>query len=615
MARYNTISATSSVAGGNTITTPSSGLLTTLTGSGIVIVPNPVLYTGQSQTFYNSTGSAITLSTNNNGNFVAPGFTSAGTISLPAGSIITVVSDGANYQTQGWLGGTVSTSNLIASGGSIDNINIGVTTQGTGKFSTLQATSTTTLVGMTATTGAFSGISTFTNSASVTLGSTSTGALQVTVGGASIAGGLYVSGASSFGNNVGIGQNNPQYGLDISGTLRYQAVSAGANTVVWGTGRNSDYHYHNYYTYPGTSDGYTLFGHYAYSSLVAANTGVGSYQFAKEGSGTDNKVYFNIATHNGTSLAERLRVTSAGNVGIGSTPLVSLDLSSKTDAVALPKGSSGQRPTGAVGYLRYNNSIGSGIIEYWNSSNSWLTLSIAADGSTAAQAGFSAQTIKNLTGTTTSGYYYITLGGTARQVWCDMSSGTAWMLAMRCANNTNTFRYAASYWTDNSTLNETSDPLTNTDIKNNYLWQNFTASSIRITGSQTATSYNSNPLVFTGFSATLNTIFNQGNQIYDSNIAVGRSGWMTWFTAVTGTASSVFDNQPNCNVDQINANYTYAGARIGIALNNENDCSSDDAAVGFGTYGNSNSGDGTGCGGSSWNPGNQYRGHGWLWIN
>jgi hypothetical protein len=285
-----------------------------------------------------------------------------------------------------------------------------------------------------------------------------------------------------------------------------------------------------------------------------------------------------------------------------------------TAALKLPNGSTGQRPTPANGYFRYNNSIGNGIIEYYNAGGSWLTLSVAADGSSAAQAGFSAQTIKNLSGTTTSGYYWITLGGTPRQVWCDMSTSIGWMLAMRCANNTNTFRYAASYWTDSSTLNETADPLTNTDIKNNYLWQNFACTTIRLTGSQTTTAYTSNPLVFTGFNATLNTIFNQGNAIYDGNIALGRTAWLNWFNAVTATATSVFDNQPNCNVDQINANYTYAGARIGLVMNNENDCGTDDAAVGFGTYGNSNSGDGTGCGGTSWNPGNQYRGHGWLWI-
>ena len=220
MARYNTISSTSSVSGGSTIATPNSGLLTTLTGTGTVTVPNPVYYVGQSQTYYNSTGLPITLSTTS-GNFVAPGFTSANTLSLPASSIITIVSDGTNYQVPAWLGGTISTPNLIATGGTIDNVVIGGTTNVSGKFSTLTATSTTTLAGMTATTGAFSGISTFTNSAAVTLGSTSTGALQVTAGGASIAGGLYVAGASQFGSSLTVSSGTAvTLGTSASGALQ-----------------------------------------------------------------------------------------------------------------------------------------------------------------------------------------------------------------------------------------------------------------------------------------------------------------------------------------------------------------------------------------------------------
>jgi hypothetical protein len=193
MARYNTISATSSVAGGATITTPNSGLLTTLTGSGTVTVPNPVLYTGQTQTFYNSTASAITLSTPS-GSFIAPGFTSASSLSLPANSIITIVSDGTNYITQNWLGGTVSTNNLVATGGTINGVVIGGTTAAAGTFNGLTNTAgTTTLAG-----GSASGIFTFTNNAAVTLGTSATGALQVT-GGVGIGGGLYVAGASNFG--------------------------------------------------------------------------------------------------------------------------------------------------------------------------------------------------------------------------------------------------------------------------------------------------------------------------------------------------------------------------------------------------------------------------------
>ncbi len=48
---------------------------------------------------------------------------------------------------------------------------------------------------------------------------------------------------------------------------------------------------------------------------------------------------------------------STGSVGIGTaTPAVSLDLSQKADAIALPSGSSGQRPSAMNGLIRYNQS-------------------------------------------------------------------------------------------------------------------------------------------------------------------------------------------------------------------------------------------------------------------
>ena len=47
---------------------------------------------------------------------------------------------------------------------------------------------------------------------------------------------------------------------------------------------------------------------------------------------------------------------SENKVGIGtSTPAVSLDLTSKTDAVAMPAGTTAQRPTGVNGQIRYNS--------------------------------------------------------------------------------------------------------------------------------------------------------------------------------------------------------------------------------------------------------------------
>jgi hypothetical protein len=71
---------------------------------------------------------------------------------------------------------------------------------------------------------------------------------------------------------------------------------------------------------------------------------------------------------------------SGTSVGIGSTlPIVSLDISQMTDALALPGGSNAQRPTGAAlvnGEIRYNNT-GTGQVEaYYN--GAWNSLVTSA---------------------------------------------------------------------------------------------------------------------------------------------------------------------------------------------------------------------------------------------
>jgi len=190
MARYNSVNPTGSIAGGNIITTPASGLLTTLTGSGTVTLPNPILYTGSTQTFYNSTGSAITLSSSP-AFIIGPGITASSTsVSLAGGAVITLISDGANYIAQDWLGGAVVTTSLTASGGSINNTTIGASTASTGSFTTLGASSTTTLAG-----GSASGVFSFTSSQASS--ATNNGAIVVT-GGAGIGGAVYVGGLVSI---------------------------------------------------------------------------------------------------------------------------------------------------------------------------------------------------------------------------------------------------------------------------------------------------------------------------------------------------------------------------------------------------------------------------------
>ena len=89
---------------------------------------------------------------------------------------------------------------------------------------------------------------------------------------------------------------------------------------------------------------------------------------------TDNA----IVRFDGTSGAVQnssVTIDDSGNVGIGtSSPAVSLDLSTKTDAISLPHGTTAQRPSSpSIGYLRYNTDTGA--LENYTS-NGWLKVSV-----------------------------------------------------------------------------------------------------------------------------------------------------------------------------------------------------------------------------------------------
>ena len=69
---------------------------------------------------------------------------------------------------------------------------------------------------------------------------------------------------------------------------------------------------------------------------------------------------------------EKLRITSAGNIGINSTsPKTDVDISQKTGAVALPQGTTAQRPTGSAPYIRKNTT--NNALEYYDGT-SWVEI-------------------------------------------------------------------------------------------------------------------------------------------------------------------------------------------------------------------------------------------------
>ena len=172
MARYNSVISSASVSVGTTLLSPGQGAFTEITASGIIVqLPNPALYSGSIQSFYNASGGASTLSTTTNGGNISLPSGNATSTTLGALGAITLMSDGINWIAMSSFGGPTFASTLSATGivtlspaalvtisptggltispstvaGTIDNVAIGSTTRAAGAFTTLGANSTVTL--------------------------------------------------------------------------------------------------------------------------------------------------------------------------------------------------------------------------------------------------------------------------------------------------------------------------------------------------------------------------------------------------------------------------------------------------------------------------------------
>lgn len=137
--------------------------------------------------------------------------------------------------------------------------------------------------------------------------------------------------------NVGIGTDNPGGKLHVSGGSTTIPTLSASHPLTISNSSNS-----------GMSiiSGNDSAGQIVFGDGVDADRGRLRYQHS------DDSMRF------WTNATEKMRINSDGNVGIGtSSPSVSLDISA-TDAVQMPVGATGDRPTTGVsnGMLRYNSS-------------------------------------------------------------------------------------------------------------------------------------------------------------------------------------------------------------------------------------------------------------------
>jgi hypothetical protein len=177
---------------------------------------------------------------------------------------------------------------------------------------------------------------------------------SVGIGTTNPVGALSVNSSAANALSVGISTNQANTVAQISGTLTAIASGTTGNSAVGAVA--TDY-YNN-----GVSPSYSgiLMDYYGSGSsgnivgVSKANLGALIFQ---NGTGLiynngQSPIYLGFATNTTPSVT----FLYTGNVGIGSmSPLVSLDLSQKTDALSLPIGTTGTRPTGYNGMIRYNS--------------------------------------------------------------------------------------------------------------------------------------------------------------------------------------------------------------------------------------------------------------------
>jgi hypothetical protein len=295
----------------------------------------------------------------------------------------------------------------------------------------------------------------------------------------------------------------------------------------------------------------------------------------------------------------------------GSAAAIYDTATSSTGYFAIPSGTTAQRPASPInGWIRYNSTTGQ-IEGYANSL--WAAISSSL-GSSATNPASSAAAIIAAGASKGDGIYWIQSSSGPVQVYCDMTNGGYMLVAKISATQTDSFMYGGANWTTTIPVNETGCTLLADDGNHsvNRLYYEFTLT----TGFRLALGTVSNALLEAKTGNTAKSFFT-GTQSSSQN---SRAQFMTWFQTGTGQASSNFDNQPNCNTTGFNVtNVTNCSMRWGITMNNEGDCSSNDAAVGMGTYTNNYTNLASGvrnvnAGGHRWSTDARYPGLGYIFV-
>jgi len=170
----------------------------------------------------------------------------------------------------------------------------------------------------------------------------------------------------NISGNLGIGTTNPTYKTHIVDT-----AATGAGLLVQGGGQGSPIA-----RFERTVGGSGLLVDVNASGgdpqIVFHRVGVTTFAIGlNQSTGTGD--VFEIASSGALGTNTRFVIDSSnGSVGIGTTnPQTALDLKQKTDAIALPQGTTAQRPGGNAPYIRYNTT--NTALEFYNGTD-WVEI-------------------------------------------------------------------------------------------------------------------------------------------------------------------------------------------------------------------------------------------------
>ncbi|MBM74373.1 MAG: hypothetical protein CMK59_03135, partial [Proteobacteria bacterium] len=203
------------------------------------------------------------------------------------------------------------------------------------------------------------------------------------------------------------------------------------------------------------------------------------------------------------------------------------------------------------------------------------------------------------------GTYYIDAGtGSSFPVYCDMSTdGGGWTLILMVKDgDINTFRYDSSYWSSTTLLNENIAAANTDENMKNQAYHSLSFSQIRLSLNQIG-----NDHIISTSQNNASDLFTGGH--FDPGFS--RDDYLNWHPQ----SNSQWDNQPHCNKKGFQPSANQTNCRYGITMNNENECNSNDSAIGFGChtnnyYPNRN----TAAGGHRWNPDQAYSTRGWVFV-